>query len=213
MSPNKANKDFSELRHRMVEEQLRWRGIEDGRVLEAMDRTPRHAFIPQGLRSMAYSDSPLPIGGDQTVSQPYVVAVMTEVLEVGPGDKVLEIGTGSGYQTAILAEMGVEVFTVEYLEELATSAREILESLEYSNIHYRIGDGRAGWPEEAPFDAIIVTAAPDSLPQSLAQQLKPGGKLVIPIGRWDQYLFVYTRQPNGTMEYQKLFAVRFVPLV
>lgn len=213
MSPNKANKDFSELRHRMVEEQLRWRGIEDARVLEAMDRTPRHAFIPQGLRSMAYSDSPLPIGGDQTVSQPYVVAVMTEVLEVGPGDKVLEIGTGSGYQTAILAEMGVEVFTVEYLEELATSAREILESLEYSNIHYRIGDGRAGWPEEAPFDAIIVTAAPDSLPQSLAQQLKPGGKLVIPIGRWDQYLFVYTRQPNGTMEYQKLFAVRFVPLV
>jgi protein-L-isoaspartate(D-aspartate) O-methyltransferase len=162
---------------------------------------------------MAYSDNPLPIGEDQTISQPYVVAVMTEALAVEPGDRVLEIGTGSGYQAAILAEMGVEVFTVEYHEKLSASARRILERLDYADIHYRIGDGRAGWPEEAPFARIIVTAAPDTLPQSLADQLKSGGRLVIPIGRWEQDLFVCTRQPNGTLEHERLFAVRFVPLV
>jgi protein-L-isoaspartate(D-aspartate) O-methyltransferase len=213
MNRSSDDDDYAGLRHRMVEEQLRSRGIEDERVLEAMERVPRHAFVPPGLREMAYSDNPLPIGEDQTISQPYVVAVMTKALAVEPGDRVLEIGTGSGYQAAILAEMGVEVFTVEYLEKLSASARRILERLDYLDIHYRIGDGRAGWPEEAPFDGIIVTAAPDTLPQSLADQLKAGGKLVIPIGRWEQDLFVCTRQPNGTLEHERLFAVRFVPLV
>jgi protein-L-isoaspartate(D-aspartate) O-methyltransferase len=213
MNRSSDEDDYTALRHRMVEEQLRSRGIEDERVLEAMERVPRHAFVPPGLREMAYSDNPLPIGEDQTISQPYVVAVMTEALAVEPGDRVLEIGTGSGYQAAILAEMGVEVFTVEYHEKLSASARRILERLDYADIHYRIGDGRAGWPEEAPFAGIIVTAAPDTLPQSLADQLKSGGRLVIPIGRWEQDLFVCTRQPNGTLEHERLFAVRFVPLV
>jgi protein-L-isoaspartate(D-aspartate) O-methyltransferase len=197
----------------MVDEQLRARGIEDERVLEAMDSVPRHAFIPPGLREMAYSDGPLPIGGDQTISQPYVVAVMTEALGVGPGDRVLEVGTGSGYQAAVLAQMDVQVFTIETLEELAEPARRTLDRLGFGGIHYRIGDGREGWPEEAPFDGIIVTAAPHSLPQALADQLAEGGHLVIPIGRWEQDLYVYTRQASGTMTYRRVFGVRFVPLV
>lgn len=210
---NPDEEEYSGLRHRMVEEQLRARGIADRRVLNAMDRVPRHRFIPPGLREMAYADSPLPIGEDQTISQPYVVAVMTEALRVGPGDRVLEVGTGSGYQAAVLAEMGVEVFTVEYLEKLSATARRMLERLDYDGIHYRVGDGRSGWLEEAPFDGIIVTAAPESLPHSLSEQLVPDGNLVIPVGRWDQDLYVYTRKENGTMAYQRLFAVRFVPLV
>jgi protein-L-isoaspartate(D-aspartate) O-methyltransferase len=213
MTPASDENEYRVLRERMVDDQLRARGIADERVLEAMATVPRHAFIPPGLREMAYRDGPLPIGGDQTISQPYVVAAMTEALEVGPGDRVLEIGTGSGYQAAVLAQMEVRVFTIEYLEELAVRARRILERLDYDGIHFRIGDGRTGWPEEAPFDGIIVTAAPDSLPQALSDQLESGGHLVIPIGRWEQDLYVYTRQSNSTMAYRRLFGVRFVPLV
>jgi protein-L-isoaspartate(D-aspartate) O-methyltransferase len=213
MSRSSDEEAYARLRHRMVHEQLRARGIADKRVLEAMGRVPRHRFVPPGLREMAYSDGPLPIGENQTISQPYVVAAMTEALAVAPGDRVLEVGTGSGYQAAVLAEMGVQVFTIEYVDKLAATARQMLERLDYMGLHFRVGDGRMGWPEESPFNGIIVTAAPDSLPQSLTSQLVTNGNLVIPVGRWDQDLYVYTRQANGTLAYRRLFAVRFVPLL
>jgi protein-L-isoaspartate(D-aspartate) O-methyltransferase len=200
-------------RHAMVAEQLRARGIRDERVLAAMGQVPRHAFVPPELRDRAYWDGPLPIGDDQTISQPYIVAAMSEALGAPDGGRVLEIGTGSGYQAAVLAEMGLEVYTVEFLARLAAEARARLEWLGYRDIHYRIGDGRAGWPHRAPFDGILVTAAPADLPPALAGQLGPAGRLVIPVGRWDQELRVYQRQDDGHLSMQRLFGVRFVPLV
>jgi protein-L-isoaspartate(D-aspartate) O-methyltransferase len=200
-------------RRAMVERQLRARGIRDARVLAAMGRAPREAFVPQSLRDSVYGDGPLPIGEDQTISQPYIVAAMTESLQAPDGARVLEVGTGSGYQTAVLAEMGLVVYTVEYLPRLAGRARAVLEQLGYSGIHYKIGDGRDGWPAAAPFDGIIVTAAPARVPAALAGQLKPGGRLVIPVGRWDQELRVYTAGRDGGLSMERLFPVRFVPLV
>ena len=166
----------------MVRDQIEARGIRDARVLEAMRQVPRHLFVPETLRSQAYEDYPLPIGHDQTISQPYIVAYMSETLAVGPGRRVLEIGTGSGYQAAVLAEMGVEVYTVEIVEPLARTAARTLASLGYSTVHTRVGDGYGGWPEHAPFDAVIVTAAPDHVPKPLIEQLAVGGRLVIPVG-------------------------------
>ncbi len=198
-------------RHMMVEQQLRPRGIRDELVLEAMRRVPRHEFVPANLRELAYTDGPLPIGSDQTISQPYMVAVMSEALQLKPGMKVLEIGTGSGYQTAVLAEMGLEVFTIEVIEELAERAQSFLK--EYSNIHFRCGDGREGWIEAAPFDGIIVTAAPRSVPETYNEQLVTGGRLVIPLGRWSQELFVFKKAPDGSLQGGSRFGVRFVPLV
>lgn len=195
----------------MVSEQIESRGVRDPRVLDAMRKVPRHEFVPADYVAQAYGDHPLPIGLDQTISQPYIVAAMTELANLGPGSKVLEIGTGSGYQAAILAELGTEVFTIEILEPLAKRAEETLRRLGYKNVHVRAGDGYKGWPEEAPFDAIVVTAAPPRVPEPLKEQLKVGGRLVVPVGEQYQELLVLTRTPKGIVE-RAVFPVRFVPM-
>ncbi|MEX0331786.1 MAG: protein-L-isoaspartate(D-aspartate) O-methyltransferase [Puniceicoccaceae bacterium] len=202
-----------ELRQRMVEHQIRRRGIRDKHVLAAMARVPRHAFVPASMHELSYTDGPLPIGKGQTISQPYIVASMSEALHLQPGMKVLEVGTGSGYQAAVLAEMGLEVYTIEYIHDLAMAAKELLRGLGYPAIHFRCGDGRLGWPEKAPFDGIIVTAAADEVPTQLGQQLAAGGRLVIPVGTYSQDLWVYQKNDDGTLEGKNLYAVRFVPLV
>ena len=200
-------------RARMVEEQIAARGVADRRVLEAMRRVPRHELMPPGVRDQAYEDHPVPIGHDQTISQPYIVAVMTEAARVDPDDRVLEVGTGSGYQAAVLAELGAEVYSIEIVEPLGKAAAADLERLGYGRIHLRIGDGYAGWPEAAPFDAVIVTAAPPSVPEPLVEQLAVGGRLVIPVGETGevQELRVITRTADGSTT-ETLFPVLFVPM-
>jgi protein-L-isoaspartate(D-aspartate) O-methyltransferase len=205
-------KNFESGRERMVSSQLAVRGIKDPIILDAMKKVPRHLFVPEDLLSRAYSDEPLPIGEGQTISQPYIVAYMTEVLALQGGERVLEIGTGSGYQTAILAEIAQKVFTVELIEALSHRAQEILKKLKYTNILYKIGDGTYGWDEQAPFDAIIVTAAPDKVPRSLEEQLNIGGKMIIPVGSAFQELVFITRGKKR-FKRKKLLPVRFVPLV
>lgn len=197
----------------MVEHQIRRRGIEDKHVLAAMERVPRHAFVPAAMRELAYTDGPLPIGKGQTISQPYIVASMSEALALQPGMKVLEIGTGSGYQAAVLAEMGLEVYTIEYIHKLAMEAKDLLRGLGYDTIRFRCGDGRLGWPEKAPFDGIIVTAAADVVPMQLGEQLAVGGRLIIPVGTYSQDLWMYRKNEDGMLEGEVLYAVRFVPLV
>ena len=196
----------------MVDEQIRGREILDPNVLAAMRSVPRHRFVPDFYESQAYGDHPLPIGNGQTISQPYIVALMTQELELEPGDKVLEIGTGSGYQAAVLAAMGVEVYTIEIIPELAVRAARTLDELGYA-ASVRTGDGYFGWEEHAPFDAIIVTAAPDHVPQPLIQQLKPGGRLVIPVGPIGavQTLWRFAVDDQGEVVAENLGAVRFVP--
>ena len=203
---------FAADRTQMVEQQLRSRGIADSAVLAAMSRVPRHLFVPADVRVEAYDDHPLPIGHNQTISQPYIVAYMTEVADVSPTDRVLEIGTGSGYQAAVLAEIAREVYSIEIVPELAESARQVLTTLGYSNLHLRTGDGYAGWKEHAPFDAIVVTAAPDHVPPALVDQLAVGGRLVIPVGNIEQQMRVITKTPQGIIE-ERTLGVRFVPLV
>jgi protein-L-isoaspartate(D-aspartate) O-methyltransferase len=198
-------------RERMLRDQLVARGIEDERVLAAMRRVPRHEFVPPGAREDAYADGPLAIGHGQTISQPYVVAAMTEALGLRGGERVLEIGTGSGYQAAVLAELGVEVYSIEIVEALAQRARADLERLGYTGVHLRVGDGYRGWPEAAPFDAILVTAAPDHVPEPLVEQLAEGGRLVLPLGAGVQDLIRITRSADG-LRRETLFAVRFVPM-
>ncbi|MFO7726172.1 MAG: protein-L-isoaspartate(D-aspartate) O-methyltransferase [Oceanipulchritudo sp.] len=205
--------DYATLRKRMVEEQLRARGISDETVLAAMGRVKREAFVPEEMRHLAYADGPLPIGEDQTISQPYVVAAMTEAVQPGDGKRILEIGTGSGYQTAVLAETGAEVYTVEFHEALAERARGQLEETGYRKVHYHVGNGRDGWPAEAPFDGILVTAAARELPEDLARQLREGGRMVIPVGHPEQELKVYTREAGDRLTSERLFPVRFVPLL
>ena len=200
-------------RARMVEQQLRGRGVEDELVLSAMSAVPRHGFVPDELIPMAYADGPLPIGDGQTISQPYIVAVMSEALHLFHGQRVLEIGTGCGYQAAVLAAMGLEVFTVEVLPGLARAARERLEAMGRTGLHFKTADGHLGWPENAPFDGIMVTAAPSKVPHELLEQLAPGGRLVIPVGSWNQELRVYRKNSDETISRKTLFAVRFVPLV
>ena len=204
--------DFAQARRKMVEEQVRSRGVTDARVLAAMEAVPRHLFVPDGERARAYTDSPLPIGAGQTISQPYIVALMTSLLDVQPGDRVLEVGTGSGYQAAVLSRLARQVYSVEILEHLGNRARHTLSALGYNNVHVRVGDGYQGWPEEAPFDGIIVTAAPPRIPEPLLRQLKVGGKLVIPVGEGYQDLEVLTKRADGGFDRTKVLPVRFVPM-
>jgi len=204
-------KDFASERHQMVEEQIRRRGIESPEVLAAMDQVPRHLFVPEAVRDQAYEDHPLPIGEGQTITQPYVVAVMTSLLELNRGDTVLEIGTGSGYQAAVLSRLAKAVYTIEIREPLGRHASETLKRLGYDNVHVRIGDGYQGWPEAAPFDGIVVTAAPDRIPQPLLDQLKIGGRMVIPVGKFFQDLLVLTKTEKG-IERRTVIPVRFVPM-
>ena len=198
-------------RQYMVEHQIRQRGIKDKALLEAMSKVPRHRFIAPSQAYLAYGDYPLPIGHNQTISQPYIVAYMTEAAEISPQDKVLEIGTGSGYQAAVLGKLAKEVYTIEIIPELANRAGQILKELGYTNIFLRKGDGYQGWKEHAPYDAILVTAAPESIPQSLIEQLAIGGKLVIPVGTEYQDIIVLTKTPKGIVE-ERTIPVRFVPL-
>jgi len=195
----------------MVSEQIAARGVRDERVLAALRRVPRHRFVPEAERAGAYEDHPLPIGSLQTISQPYIVAVMSELAQLQPGERVLEVGTGCGYQTAVLLELGAEVHSIEIVPELAASARETLRALGYERVNVVSGDGYRGLPERAPFDAILVAAAPDHVPQPLLDQLAVGGRLVIPIGGEFQQLRVLKRSVRG-IEDLPVFDVRFVPM-
>jgi protein-L-isoaspartate(D-aspartate) O-methyltransferase len=196
----------------MVEPQIVARGVRDPRVLAAMRKVPRHLFVDSAQRAEAYEDHPLPIPGNQTISQPYIVALMTELLELKPTARVLEIGTGSGYQSAVLGELAKEVYTIEIVPELAQLAARRLKELGYANVRAREGDGYRGWPEEAPFDAIIVTAAPERIPQPLVDQLAPGGVMVIPVGGFFQELKVFRKSADGRVAERDILPVRFVPM-
>ena len=202
---------YESERDEMVDRQIAARGVRDARVLAALRRVPRHRFVPPELASESYDDRPLPIGHRQTISQPYIVAAMSEAIRPEPDDRVLEIGTGSGYQAAVLAELVAEVYTIEIVAPLGDEARRTLEALGYRNVKVRIGDGFAGWPEAAPFDAIVVTAAPEVIPPPLLEQLAPGGRLVIPVGDAWQELRLVTKTPSG-FETETLMPVRFVPM-
>ncbi len=205
---------WQEQAQRMVEEQIKARGVRDPRVLAAMQRVPRHLFVPERYRAQAYDDYPLPIGYGQTISQPFIVAYMTERLALPPEAKVLEIGTGSGYQAAVLAHLAREVHTIERLPELAEAARQRLRALGYDNIQVHQGDGSRGLPEHAPYDGIVVTAAAPKVPAALLEQLAPGGRLVVPVGsRGAQYLEVWERRDDGTFVRKILEPVAFVPLI
>jgi len=203
---------FAEERRRMVVEQIERRGVDDPAVLAALSRVPRHLFVPEDVRAGAYADTPLPIGHRQTISQPYIVALMSQLLALKPGDKVLEIGTGSGYQAAVLAELGADVYTIEIVAPLAEQAQRTFRDLGYGAIHARTGDGYQGWPEQAPFDAIIVTAAPPQIPQPLLVQLKTGGRMVLPVGEAWQDLLVLTKRADGSFDKRTVLPVRFVPM-
>ena len=202
----------TDRRTRMVETQIVARGVRDARVLAAMRKVPRHLFVEPAQRAQAYEDHPLPIPGNQTISQPYIVALMTELLELKPASRVLEIGTGSGYQSAVLGELAKEVYTIEIVPELAELAASRLKELGYDNVTVREGDGYRGWPEHAPFDAVIVTAAPERIPQPLLDQLAPGGILVIPVGGFFQELKVFRKSTDGRITEKDILPVRFVPM-
>lgn len=212
-APAQEEAELRELRETMVERQLQARDIEDTLVLQAMRKVPRHEFVPEELRAHAYADRPLPIGEGQTISQPYIVALMTQHARVRPGDRVLEIGTGSGYQAAVLAEIGARVHTIEIVGELARTAEERLDGLGYEDVEVRHGDGYEGWPGRAPFDAIVVTAAPEEMPRALVEQLAPGGRLVVPVGAQgsSQSLQVISKSADGEVSASDVLPVRFVP--
>ena len=208
-----ADEAYDLLRKQMLEEQIVSRGVRDRKVLDAMLKVERHQFVPLKLRHLAYIDSPLPIGEGQTISQPYIVALMTELLQLQGDEKVLEIGTGSGYQAAILAELAKAVYTIEIIEKLTNQAKKKLEGLGYKNIEVKCGDGFLGWQEHAPFDAIIVTCAPSSLPQKLLEQLIPGGRMVVPVGDQYQQLQLVIKDKNGNIKVKNIIPVRFVPMI
>jgi protein-L-isoaspartate(D-aspartate) O-methyltransferase len=205
---------FADARAALLAE-LRRQGIRDERVLEALARVPRHLFVPEGALDHAYANRPLPIGHGQTISQPYIVALMIELLQVGEGEKVLEIGTGSGYQAAVLAELGCDVYTIEILEPLAAMAVANLDRIQQDGVHTRVGDGYLGWPEEAPFSRVIVTAAPEAIPERLVEQLEIGGRMVIPVGpRYgSQVLMLLVKEEDGEVRVRRILPVRFVPMV
>jgi protein-L-isoaspartate(D-aspartate) O-methyltransferase len=204
--------DLRARRHEMVEQQIRQRGVTDARVLDAMRTVPRERFVPPALLRQAYDDGPLPIGSGQTISQPYIVAYMTEALKVQPAHKVLEVGTGSGYQAAVLSHLVREVYTIEIVPELAVRAETLLRSLNRTNVHVRTGDGYAGWPEQAPFDRIMVTAAPEVLPRPLIDQLAEGGLLIAPVGAQyaPQWMTIVEKTKKGVVE-RRTIPVQFVP--
>jgi len=196
----------------MVAEQIAGRGVANPEVLRVMLKVPRHAFVPEPYTRYAYDDSPLPIGGEQTISQPYIVALMTEELDLKPGDRVLEVGTGSGYQAAVLAEIAAQVYTIEIIDFLGLRAEEVLKGLGYSNVHVKIGDGYEGWPDEAPFDKVIVTCAPTEIPEPLVAQLAEGGIMVIPVGEAGSQFLYRVRKQAGRVETERVTPVSFVPL-
>jgi protein-L-isoaspartate(D-aspartate) O-methyltransferase len=204
--------NFSAMRERMVETQIRARDVQSAAVLEAMRRVPRHLFVPDDLRPFAYEDRPLPIGRDQTISQPYIVAYMTEALQPGTAHTVLEIGTGSGYQAAVLADIVKQVYSVEILPDLAETARRAIAAAGYTNVEVRTGNGYLGWPDHAPFDRIIVTAAPPDIPEALVEQLAIGGVMVVPVGTANQEIVVITKTAAGIVQ-ERTIEVRFVPMV
>lgn len=210
-----AQDPFAAQREQMVRDQIAGRGIRDQAVLKALREAPRHLFMPVDVRPHAYEDRPVPIGQGQTISQPYIVAFMSEALDVRKDHRVLEIGTGSGYQAAILSALARDVYTIEIIGEHAKSSAETLKRLGYQNVFVMEGDGYKGWPEHAPFDRIILTAAPPELPQTLVQQLKPGGKLIAPVGKspLDQELLLVTKASNGKIATRSILPVRFVPMV
>jgi protein-L-isoaspartate(D-aspartate) O-methyltransferase len=204
---------YEKVRQRMVREQIIARGIKDQQVIQAMLNVKRHLFVPKNYERMAYEDRPLAIGEGQTISQPYIVALMTETLDLKKNMKVLEIGTGSGYQAAILAEIVDEVYTIEIIESLGTKAKNLIESINYKNVYFKIGDGYKGWDEHAPYDAIIVTCAPANVPKPLEEQLKEGGKMIIPLGGSITQELVLLEKVNGKLEKRVVAPVRFVPMV
>jgi protein-L-isoaspartate(D-aspartate) O-methyltransferase len=206
-----ANQDFAKQRRNLIDE-LRSQGISSSTVLDAMLKVPRHKFVPSSQQHMAYQNRPLSIGHGQTISQPFIVGYMTEAASIAPGEKVLEIGTGSGYQAAVLAELAKKVYTIEIIPELAEGARSVLSELGYKNVQVKTGNGYEGWPEHAPFDAIVVTAAPDEVPQALVNQLALKGKMVIPVGSTFQEMVIITRDESGVVE-RRTIPVRFVPMV
>ena len=205
--------DWKAAAQEMVLIQIIGRGVKDARVLTVLAQTARHKFVPSEMVPYAYKDRPLPIGEDQTISQPYIVALMTELLDLSGTEKVLEIGTGSGYQAAVLSPLVADVYTIEIVKTLALRAQKILEELGMKNVYVRWGDGYKGWPDEAPFDRIIVTAAPDEVPSALIDQLRAGGKLVIPVGKYWQELKVITKVSRSQIDEQSIIPVRFVPMV
>lgn len=207
------NRRWESQRKQMVAFQIRARGIRHPDVLGAMTAVPRHRFVPYRVRQMAYQDTPLPIGDGQTISQPYIVALMSAVLELDRSQKVLEIGTGSGYQAAVLGELAGQVYSMEIIPALGQTAKKVLQDLGYDNVHVRIGDGYQGWPEKAPFDAVIVTCAPTHVPQPLQDQLAEGGRLVIPVGPAGDQELVLLKKIHGKIQQQKIIRVHFVPMV
>ncbi|MFC2171177.1 protein-L-isoaspartate(D-aspartate) O-methyltransferase [Acidobacteriota bacterium] len=206
-----SDQEWKQIRNKMVTEQIERRGVKNPLVLDAMRTVARHRFVPESYRRHSYEDRPLPIGSGQTISQPYIVAYMTEMLEIDENSRILEIGTGSGYQAAVLAEIAQEVYSIEIIPGLQKQAAKVHEDLGYKNIHLKVGDGYEGWEEEAPFDGIIVTAAPGDVPEPLKAQLKVGGRLVIPVGTYYQELLIMTRTEEG-FHTQQTIPVRFVPM-
>ena len=213
MAKNPQYPDYYQLRQKMVNEQIIARGVRTESVIKAMQKVERHLFVPEQYRNFAYSDRPLPIGEGQTISQPYIVALMTELLDLKKSDKVLEIGTGSGYQAAILAEICDSVYTIEIIPSLGKQAQALLRELGYHNIHCKIGDGYLGWPEHAPYDGIIVTCAPSKIPQPLKEQLAEGGRMVIPVGATYTQELVLVTKTKGKLIQKSVIPVRFVPML
>jgi len=213
MAKNPQYPDYYQLRQKMVNEQIIARGVRAESVIKAMQKVERHLFVPEQYRNFAYSDRPLPIGEGQTISQPYIVALMTELLDLKKSDKVLEIGTGSGYQAAILAEICDSVYTIEIISSLGKQAQALLRELGYYNIHCKIGDGYLGWPEHAPYDGIIVTCAPSKIPQPLKEQLAEGGRMVIPVGATYTQELVLVTKTKGKLIQKSVIPVRFVPML
>ncbi|MCD4772111.1 MAG: protein-L-isoaspartate(D-aspartate) O-methyltransferase [Bacteroidales bacterium] len=206
-------KDFEYQRKMMVKKQIEWRGINNNKILNAMRKVPRHKFIPEIYQEYAYEDTPLPIGDGQTISQPYIVAFMTDALNLNAKDKVLEIGTGSGYQAAILAEICDTVYTIEIFKSLGENAETVLKDLDYKNIFFKIGDGYNGWEKHSPFDAIIVTCAPTDIPKPLEEQLNEGGRMIIPVGKESVQKLVLIKKKNGKLYQDAVLPVRFVPMI